>query len=144
MFSKNFMTCSDYYTGTFFSRQLFSKHRSLDTYLTHGTIIRARIVVACLTVNYFFDELDQQVFQYFKLLQQSFTGVQPYRCSKKFTQSLQENAFARVHFHKNAETLLKKDTSTGVWLGTVRTLFMFIKMRQFLQKAVSFNIPLKI
>ena len=108
MFSKNFMTCSDYYTGTFFSGQLFSKHRSLDTYLTHGTIIRARIVVACLTVNYFFDELDQQVFQYFKLLQQSFTGVQPYRCSKKFTQSLQENAFAKMHFHKNAETLIKK------------------------------------
>ena len=47
---------------------LFSERLFLDT---------------CFTVNYFFDELDQSVFQYLKLLLKPFTGVRLFRCSEK-------------------------------------------------------------
>ena len=48
-FLRTFITCSNYFKGTFTIEHIFSEHLFLNT---------------CFTINYFFDELYHSVFQY--------------------------------------------------------------------------------
>ena len=80
-FPKIFITCSDYSKGAFSSEHLSSEHLFLDT---------------CFTINYFFDERDQSVIQYFNFFcshAQVFGHVVILKNDANFTEKIPELEF---------------------------------------------------